>query len=113
MKKVVDLKFAALPNKELRSLRRWTTFQEKISFLYTLQGHSFLGTSFTGCLRRIQSWKIIMMLIFYLNFPFRNYRFSVIFLIQFKYMRRLLKQISCCVKVACRVQIWKKSILSK
>ena len=33
VEKVVDLKFAALPNKELRSLRGWPTFHEKMFLL--------------------------------------------------------------------------------
>ena len=35
VKKVIDLKFAALPNKELRSLRRWPTFLEKMFPLHS------------------------------------------------------------------------------
>ena len=35
VKKVVDLKFATLPNKELRSLRHWPTFHEKMFPLHS------------------------------------------------------------------------------
>ena len=35
VKKVIDLKFTALPNKELRSLRRWPTFLEKMFPLHS------------------------------------------------------------------------------
>ena len=38
MRKVVELKFGALPNKELRTLRQWPTIHEKVFPLH------FLGT---------------------------------------------------------------------
>ena len=51
VRKIVDLKFAASPNKNLRRLRRWLTFQEKMFPLHSLGTH-FLRNKFQWLLAK-------------------------------------------------------------
>ena len=53
-----------------------------------------LRNKFNWLLATCMSINDLSVLNVYQNFPFRNYRFSIIFSVHFRYMRRVMKQVS-------------------